>query len=303
MNCDLCRDWLLQTDDPSAVETAPLAVAAHVRSCDACQDLMCDLVNLEQRWRALPLPVAAEPAKNAFLERLDNPPSPHAPGMRRWRALARFSLAAMLFVGLGAGVLFLWPASDVDAHPDLLDELIDWNLEISETASPVERERIYQQKGKMLSRALRHAKLNDKERALAESLLDNGAWMAANEDPVEELDRYQQVADQLLDNVRQAGPDAGRSDRFAKQFRKINEKGVEKSLQRIKPEKIADPARKMRFNKLLHQDADRAARIQKLVENAPDMTKKELRRALELKHKRKNPDHEPRDKGQIDEAP
>ncbi len=42
--------------------------------------------------------------------------------------------------------------------------------------------------------------------------------MADNEDPMEELDRYQQVADQLLDRVNDAGPDAGRSNRFAKQF-------------------------------------------------------------------------------------
>ncbi len=122
MNCETCRDWLLNADDWGA---APGEIASHVAQCASCQECRTDLADLERRWRGLPLPVAAETSKQAFLARLANPASPNLPTpakrIRRWGP-ARWAVAALLFIGLGAGVLFVLPEREIAAHSDLLDQ-------------------------------------------------------------------------------------------------------------------------------------------------------------------------------------
>ena len=76
MNCEPTRNWLLNTDDPARAESTAPEVAAHIGACAVCRELQIELVNLEQRWRGLPLPAHAELAKAAFLARLQNPPTP-----------------------------------------------------------------------------------------------------------------------------------------------------------------------------------------------------------------------------------
>ena len=287
MNCVPCRDWLLEADEPATLEAAPAVIAAHIHGCDACQELMCDLVQLDEAWRGLPLPAEAETSREAFIENLNRPATPHRPAVRpgRWSSARRWAGAAALFMIVGAGLLFFWPSQPVAAS-DLLDQLIDWNLDLSEAESAADRQRIYHEKDGSLKKALGHANLKGPDRELAENLLRNGAWMVDHEDPLEELDRYEQVADQILNRVYDAGPDAGRSSRFARQFRKIHERGIEKNLHRIKPDKMLDPEHKVKWNKFLRQDADRVEKIEQVMETAPDVSKKELRQTLELKHKR-----------------
>lgn len=291
MTCDLIRDWLLNADNPADLANAPCDVAEHVTGCAGCLHLQQDLLNLEQRWRGLPLPAQAEKSKTSFLVQLQNPPTQSrlAAKPRRWRTLVRWGAVASLFLLLG-GVLFFWPTPQVvEAHPDVLDDLIEWNLQMTEAPTPAERKALYRERNETLRKALRLAKLNQQEHELGESLLDNGAWMADNEDPIEELSRYHLVADRLLERVHLSSADANQSDRFAKQFRKINERGIDAAIERIKPEKFTDPEHHVKFNKLMREDVERAERVKKLIEKAPDLTRKELKKAMDLTMKRPKP--------------
>jgi len=290
MTCETTRDWLLDPEAP-----APAGAAEHLASCAGCRAYRQEVADLGRRWRELPLSPRAEVSKQAFLARLGNavqpakpvPPKPH-------RHLFRWAVAAMLFVGVGGGLLLFWPSDKVvEAHPDVLDQLIDWNLDLSEAPSPHERKKIYHAKHDVLKRALKQSQLEGKEKELGERLLANGAWMADNLDPVEELNRFHDVADDLLDGVNRAGPDAGKSDRMARQFGKVSARGIDRNIERVKSDKLVDPDGRVKFNKFLRQDAAMAERVRDMLERGPDLTKKELRHALELSNKRhkhkKNP--------------
>jgi hypothetical protein len=289
MTCDAVRDWLANADDPENGKTFPVEVVDHCRQCAACEAFRSRLNNLERRWRELPLPANAESSKAAFLLRLVNPPSPtpeRKPGIRRRRMLWGGAIAAVLFLVGGVGILFFGPAKQAEAHPDVLEQLIDWNLDMSEAPSPADRQRLYTERHDNLKKSVEKAKLNADDRALAEDLLANGAWMAHNEDPVEELNRFDTMADRLLERVETSTADPTRADRFATQFRRVNERAIERNLEKIKLAKITDPQKKKMVQKLLKKDAERADLILKVLEKSPDLTKKELRQVLEQAHKR-----------------
>jgi hypothetical protein len=270
VTCDDAKSEML--DDASSVE-----LAAHRETCAACRDYAARVRSLEVRWRSRPLPARAELAKQAFLDRLATPAVPASPSRRRWR----WSVAAVCCLLAGSALILFWPGDRVEARDDVLDQLIDWNLEVSEAATSIERQRIWDARQELLRLALRQAKLDQRERDLGERLLANAAWMAGHEDPIEELRRFHEVADRLLDGVNQAGPDVARSNKFARQFARVSERGIDRNVDRIKPEKLADPEWRGKYHRLARLDADLAERVRGLVDQAPDLTKRELRRALE----------------------
>lgn len=287
MSCEPTRNWLMNADAPAAVETVSPEVAAHLDACTACRGLQDNLVKLEREWRGRPLPARAEAAKAAFLDRLQNPPAPVQPARarRHWSATHRWAVAALLFIGVGMGTLLFLPGQEATAHPDVLDQLIDWNLEMSEAPS-ADRQGLYDNKHASLKKRLDSAKLAPTDRALAEELLQNGSWLAKNEDPVEELNRFSDMADHLLERVNTAAADTGRAGNFARRFRKVNERAIDRNMERVSAITTSDPERQRLINKALKQDADRADQIQNILQNSPDISKKELRKALELNHKR-----------------
>jgi hypothetical protein len=286
MNCATARDTLLSADAPPAAD-----VAAHLQDCPACAALARDLAALEERWRARPLPANAETSKAAFLARvahLANPPAPApqpAPAPRRRREFLGWAAALILLIGTGAAVLVFGPGRDAEAHPDVIEQLVDWNIDLSE-AAPAERERIYHERRGALQKSLGTAKLDADDRKLAERLLDNGGWLAGHEDPVEELDRFTGVADTLLERLEAAGTDPAKADRLARQFRKVNERAIGRNVEKVRAAKITDPQKKKLVNRLLKKDAERAEQLMDLIEKSPDLTKKELRQALDLTAKR-----------------
>jgi hypothetical protein len=292
MTCKPARDWLLNADAPANWPAAPPEVAEHIQHCAACRALMSDLKNLEALWRNRPLPPRAETSKAAFLERLKTPSMPVSavPKPRRLAVPRYWAAVTALCLIVGAGLLWFWPAQPVEAHPDVIEQLVDWNLALSEAPSPADRQRIFDNQHQALQKNLEAAQLNPNEQELANDLFANGAWLARNENPAEELQRFNNLADQLLDQVKATTPsDALRANRFAKQFRKVNERGIGRNLERVAASKAADPEVKKLVNRILKHDAERAEQIGGLLERSPDMTKKELRHALDLAHKRLKP--------------
>jgi hypothetical protein len=99
----------------------------------------------------------------------------------------------------------------------VIEQLVDWNLELTEAATPADRDRIFADKHEKLKVRIGQAKLSDTDRELAENLLTNGVWLVKNDDPVEELNRFHRVADRLLEKMQHAADkaDASQSERMA----------------------------------------------------------------------------------------
>jgi hypothetical protein len=291
MTCESTHDWLLQADKPDNFDAAPAEIAAHVRGCADCQQLIRRINQTEMVWRTIPDSPRAATSKEAFLKRLVQPPMPATPAVRpgSWRQKLTWIGIAALFIVAGAGVLFFWPPQQpVQAQSDVIEQLVDWNLELTEAATPADRERIFAEKHEKLKFRMKQATLSDIDRELAENLLANGIWLVKNDDPVEELNRFHRVADRLLEKMQHAADkaDAMQSERMARQYAKIAERGIDGNLERIKVAKVVDPERKLKIKQMLKEDQDRNVKLLILVEKGSALSQKELRKALDLSEKR-----------------
>ncbi|MFL5338612.1 MAG: hypothetical protein ACJ8F7_00460 [Gemmataceae bacterium] len=293
MICERVQEWLLRAE---SLAGAPEGVAIHLRSCPDCQRLVQRVGRLEQRWRDEPLPASAHDSRDAFLQRLKPTVQPR-PAYRRWLAPAVWAVAASLLLMIGLSALLLSSPQKAHADPDVIGQLVDWNLEISE-AAPEERQQLFAQKAEALKANLAKAQLSGEDRAIANSLMENGAWLTSNEEPLEEAERFNTLADQLLVRVETA---AGRNDaagqKLARQFQRVASRGVDAKLEQAKVE--GDQKKQARLEKIQARDAKRLQELERLHELAPALTKKELKKVIEQAKQKKhkpNPKHGKRGK-------
>jgi hypothetical protein len=291
MTCETAQDWLLQADAPANLDAAPAEIAAHVSGCVRCQSQIGTIGQIEERWRSMPLSPNADISKTAFLAQIQSPATPAQPTSRpnRWKKALAWTSIAALFIIAGAGILFFWPTQHpVQAQSDVIEQLVDWNLELTEAPTPVERERIFSEKHEKLKVHIKQAKLSDADRELAENLLANGGWLVKNDDPVEELNRFNRVADRVLEKMQLAADkaDAIQSERLARQYAKIAERGIDGNLERIKVAKVVDPERKLKIKQMMKEDRDRDVKLLILIEKGSASSQKEVRKALELSDRR-----------------
>ena len=196
MNCPSARDWLLQTERPSRLEDAPPEVAGHVGGCLACQRLAHGLDDLERRYRDELAPATAEQARDSFRPRLYEATPLVLPRVGR-RGPPRWFLAASVLLAVSATVWMLLPTPQAQAA-DVVERLIDWNLQLTQSRTPEERNRIYAEQAPQLKAALQQAELRPSDRQLGDTLLESGSWLTANADPMAEADRFNDLAEQLM---------------------------------------------------------------------------------------------------------
>lgn len=138
----------------------------------------------------------------------------------------------------------LIPAQPVQGST-LIEQLVDWNLSLSEAPSPAERSRIYQARQASLQTIVTKTELPADERELATLLLQTGAWLAEHDDPIGQAEHFSVVADTLADRVRAvtAQQDVAAAQRFAVLHRVVVVRGVAGSLQRAEaPPKTGGPS-------------------------------------------------------------
>jgi hypothetical protein len=282
MNCQRAQDWLLQADCPRRLEEAPAEVSGHVRTCADCQRLIARLERLERRWREEPLPASAAGARDAFLRRL--PATPPAAVRLPRRTLPRWLMAAGVFLALGLGAWLLLPAPTVQASDDLVERLLDWNLDLSQAPSAADRARLYAERAPALEADLHKHGVPHGDREVAEKLLETAGWLAQHNDPVEEAERFNALADQFLERLHAATPhgDERLLARLARRYQRLAEQGLDRNLDRANAAASGgtDAERKQRLERVLQRDARRAEAIDKLLEQMPDASRKEIRQAL-----------------------
>jgi hypothetical protein len=288
MHCPEVQDWLLQADDPRPESCGSAKIAEHLGRCEACRLVAQQLTELEQAWRAMPLPPGAEQARTAFLARWsDGSPQPGPPTLSRRVLLQRWAVAASVLAAAGVGAWLLIPGQEALASSDLLDQLLDWNLDLTRAQSAGERQRLHAKQATQLAAAIQRASLPGEEAALAASLLENGAWLTASTYPSAEAVRFDALADRLL-KLASAAQDRGDSkalNRYLRQYGRAVEAGVNLNWQRAEASGALDLERQHRLEHVILSDAARLRQLETLLETSPQASRKEIRRALGIHHR------------------
>jgi len=300
MNCERAQNWILAVALPGELAQAPSEVADHVRHCSSCQRLIQRVVRLEESWRQLPVPASAVSAQSVFLQRLADPPAPiiREPMLpRRNLRLARWAVAAciLVIVGLSIGVGVFSTSSQARAESDVIDRMIDWNLKMSEAPTLEERQRLFAEQADSFKADLNELDLSESDRTFADNLMQTGEWLAANDEPVEEADKLNTLADQMVTRAQTSVKpmDEKKTARFVKQYQKVAQ-SIEAKVAKAEAKAPADPVEHAKkIEKIEARENKRLETLANLQEKMPDASKKEIKAMLEQQEHKK---HKPKPK-------
>lgn len=284
MICQEAREWIMNAEEPARFALAPAPIAAHLPACAACQSLVARLGRFEQAWRDQPLPDAAAQSKARFLAGL---PSVTKPGVTRVRnriwSPPRWAMAASLLFVCLVSFWLVAGRQTAQANTDVIEQLIDWNLEISNT--PAEQRGVVFAREATLRRSMNQSRLSEDDRSFAESLLQTGADLARTTEGVDEIDHLHNVADRLVERLGAATArnDPKAADKHARHYERIAQRNRDK-VARLKS---APPKgdKKQKLDKVLAREQRRQERLESLHQNAPAPTKKAVRRMLDQSKK------------------
>jgi hypothetical protein len=289
MDCREVQDWLLAAEDvrPEACCRGP--VADHLRDCADCRALAERLAGLEHAWRAIPLSDGCHRAKQAFLDRLA--PTPAAKPISRRSLLQRVAAASAATALAGAGAWLLLGSRQAEASDDLVDSLLDWNLRLTHADSADLRRQLYAQDGPRLESAVATGHLPAEQSLLAVAMLDNGRWLVDHRDPLDEADRFDDLADHLLRMAHAAEKKGNyqRMNRLLGQYGRAISSGIDLNLDRADTSTARDARHRQKLQRLLSRYDQRTEELAAFGQAAPEPTRKEIQRALKLhqKHRKK----------------
>ena len=280
MSCAEAQEWLLRSDLTEG-ETPPAGVAAHLAGCAACRSVADRLRRLERAVRKLPAPAGADAARDAFLKRLRAGDAARPIRSRRWVAAA--AAAAILLAVAGTLVLTLGGSQASEASV-VLDQLVDWNLEVANAGSPSDRDRLYAARAGDLERRVREGRLAADEHELAATLLENRSRLARGSGPLAEAEALTDVTSVV---VRQMGRAASKGDvRKTKglnaYYVRLVQRGVNAKIDRIEDPVPPLPEHDRKLEKLLSRNAEMRDELTTLLKTSPAATHDEIRRALNL---------------------
>jgi hypothetical protein len=283
MDCQDCQDELLRSESLSPDGLPPGEISAHVAGCGVCRQWLRDLSHLERAWSEIPLPAGSERPTDSFLlqfSRQEPQPRHSRRSAPRWLVAA----SVLLVLAVGGGLL-MRPSM---ASADIVERLVDWNLSLARSPTPADRDRLYEDQAAGLKAEVLKARLQDGDRGLAESLLETAPWLARNDDPLAEADRFNDVADQLLARLSLAsrGGDNERVERYARLFRRVRELGIETKLDVLESSGALNFDRRRKLERLVLRDSNRMRDLVALLERAPESSRKEIKRALGVVKKR-----------------
>jgi hypothetical protein len=285
MNCEQVQHWLCDAEDLGAAAALPAAITDHLAGCAECREWRDDLVRLEDRWRGLPVPAALLEAGKHFRPEPQRPPAPaRRPRRPMWRLAVAASL--LLAVGLGTWLLLTPPAQAAD---EVVDRLVDLNLELTEARTPEERQRIFAGQAAVLEKQVADARLSEQDRELAKQLLDNAAWMVGHVDPLDEADRFQPVADQLLERLQTAAVKGNgkAAHHWARLYERLSVRGVNANLERAEQSPALSAQKKHHLEKQVLRDEERLEKLETFMQQPPAAAApREVRQALELAAKK-----------------
>lgn len=317
--CDQVRDRLYAAD---ALDDARLGadLRSHLDGCAACAALRAHLRRIDAAGRALPVPADSAAVRNAFLRRLEAPITSAGPADDRgargrpgrtlrlrpsppWRRpAARLAAAALFLLGAGLGAWLVLSAGTQPAvASDAVDRLVALNVDLAEADSPQERSRLFAEREPVLRRMLEKDPLSPDDRQLGSALLENGAWLSANTDPLAGAQRFHALADGLLVRLQKAAAagDTRAVARLGKRYAELQARGLDAQLGRAAKANLDKPDRRRQYDRLVSDHAALQRRVDQMVDQSPERSKKELRRLLNQARQQQKKEPRAHPKGQV----
>ncbi|MBI5722389.1 MAG: hypothetical protein HZA50_00365 [Planctomycetes bacterium] len=298
MNCQQARQEILAVEDPDAPDGFSRPLGEHLSACPHCQSLLGKVQHLEIVARRLPVPQENPTVLTSFLKKINANNSP-ASGMagifrlRSWRIWAASAAAAVLLV---ASLLLLWTpnrtAPEPDASADVVCDLVDWNLQISQKRQLADRAQAYQARSPVFKDAMRQAQLAQDDRELADALMANAAWMAENNDPLDEADMFAAIADELVPCLdrRKAGGGVF-FNVLAQEYGAVVETGIAANLDRAAEQGPLDPKQAQKWDKVVQHASKHVDRMKSLLDHVPPQADNGIKRAIEAQSRHKPGQH------------
>lgn len=305
MNCEKCQEAILMSDAPGAsILSGDSEIAQHVARCAVCSAFAQRLVRLEALAGRFPLPANSEQARAQVVgnirEQLETRRRYYIGGQRPlWQTALRWggAVAAVLVVGFG---IAMWarmnrpePTQVAQSSPAVMDQLIDWDLALADAEAPQERADLYASRAATLQTAVQQASLNDDDRQFATKLLENGAWLSRNHDPVERTEKFCDIADLLVGRMDKAAAanDDQTVQRLGKHYGRV-QKGIGANLARLDANAYVAPnpnaaKRAERLERIAKRQEEAERRLAALAEKSPQKAQKALKRMLEKRAERR----------------
>jgi hypothetical protein len=298
MNCEHAQEAILLSDNPAAIlSAADSELGRHVAECAVCQAFLQRLARMEMMAGRLGLPANSEAARAEVLANVRQ----HVQKPER-RLLLRpvwiSAVAAVLIVGIGVGI---WiqktymtpPPQQMAQGPAVMDQLLDWDLALADAEAPKERQELYTAQAANLQTAVQAASLNDEDRRFATTLLENGAWLSRNHDPVERTEKFCDLADLLVGRMDKAAAanDEQTVQRLGKHYGRV-QKGIGANLARINANAFVAPTgpaakRAERLERIAKRQEEAERRLAVMAEKSPVKAQKALKRMLEKRAERR----------------
>jgi len=297
MNCEHAQEAILLSDNPAAIIAADSELGRHVAGCAVCQAFVQRLVRVETMAGQLGLPANSEAARAKVLANVRQ--RVQAPQRRLFIGRAWIgAVAAVLVVGIGVGI---WiqktymtpPPQQVAQGPAVMDQLLDWDLALADAEAPQERQELYAAHAVKLQTAVQAASLNDEDRRFAATLLENGAWLSRNHDPVERTEKFCDLADLLVGRMDKAAAanDEQTVQRLGRRYGQV-QKGIGANLARLNANAFVAPTgpsakRAERLERIAKRQEEAERRLAALAEKSPVKAQKALKRMLEKRAERR----------------
>jgi hypothetical protein len=292
MDCQKAQEWLLQSD---LAEAAPADVAAHLTTCEACRQTAERLRRLEQSVRDLPPAGGEEAAREAFLRNLRFKAA--SPARRRAEAPSRRRLlpwlaAAAAVVMLACGLTMFLPGSGGPPTTEaatVLDNLVDWNIELADADTVADRQQLYAAHASELQQMARECTLAPDAHELADCLLQNSAHLTRQNDPLQEAEGFADVATVLVRHIRTATArsDARSVQQLTHYYSRVAQCGINANVGKIKPG-ACTVERNRQLQKLQRRHIELRDQLKALLAKSPEASSKEIRRALDASAPRHN---------------
>ena len=314
MNCEEVEILLLQSEmnqAPDGVlvrfsgEAAPQVaehVAEHVAQCASCNRLARKLRRLEKAVRSLPKPPDSTDARLRFVAQLESmditavPPHIAAPRRRTarkshilWRIVdSRLTAAALVMLVLGGSAwAYRYRQQQVLASAQTLDKLVVWNLRLTQSDSPAERHKLYAISAESVKQQTGEASLSSVDRQNADALLQNGAFLVHNQDPLAEADHFSEVADLLVTKMDATADKSSEAmDQLSQTYFSVINQGIQKNIDRAEASGVNTDVTQKQLEKIDQRNTVLMSKVQALLEKTPPASRPPLRRALAL-HRQK----------------
>ncbi len=186
----------------------------------------------------------------------------------------------LLAIGAAAWYFAAASASRAQAAEVTVDRLMQLNLDLAEADTPDQRARIYASNAAALQTALNRNPMPPDQKQLADKLMANGAWLSSNTDPLDGAERFDEVADLMLNQLQAAttAKQAKAAARLARQYQHIVNRGLNSQLKRAQNVPFDKPERKRRYDRLVARNAELDRRMKQLLDRASNPSPKEIRK-------------------------